>query len=348
MRDDQWQVLRSVAAGEPQRPRAAFIADSPWIPGLLGISTIDYICLPSVWFKANMEVLRRFPEAVFLPGFWVEMGMAAEPSGYGCRLSLFDNQPPSVHSLAIDIADVDSLGAPDPRRDGLMPMILAQYRSVLPMVRAEGMDIMVVAARGPLALAAHLMGVTDFLIAMKTEPDRTHRLLKMTTRTVVQWLEAQADALPGARAVMVLDDIMGFMGEEDYLQFAHPYIKEVFSVPVALKILHNDTPNPVCFRHIADLGVDIFNFSHQTDLRQMRRLAGARVALMGNLSPLDLMVRGTPEENYRAARQILADNAGDPRFLLSAGGGLSPGTPGANLEAILRAAADFGAGMQRS
>ncbi len=341
MRQDQWDALRAVAAGETSATRAAFIVDSPWIPGLLGISTIDYIFIPSVWLRANIEILRRFPTAIFLPGFWVEMGMAAEPSGYGCRLSLFENQPPSIHSLIADIGELDRLRPPDPRRDGLMPAILALYRHVLPMVRAEGMDIRVVAARGPLALAAHLVGVTEFLIAMKTEPDRTHRLLKMTTRTVVEWLEAQADVLPGVEAIMVLDDIMGFMGEEDYLQFAHPYIKQVLSVPATLKILHNDTPNPVCFSHLADLGVDIFNFSHQIAIPQMRRLAGDRVALMGNVSPLDVMVRGTPEDNYRAARQILADNGGNPRFLLSAGGGLSPGTPTENVEAILRAAANF-------
>jgi len=343
MRGEQWDILRKAASGQPQEPHAAFIVDSPWIPGLLGISTIDYICLPSVWFRANMEVMRRFPSAVFLPGFWVEMGMAAEPSGFGCRLSLFESQPPAIHPLTADIGDLDRLHSPDPRRDGLMPIILAQYRHVLPMVRAEGMDIRVIAARGPLALAAHLMGVTDFLIAMKTDPERTHRLLKMTTRTVLQWLEAQAEVLPGVQAVMVLDDIMGFMGEEDYLQFAHPYMKEVLSLPVALKILHNDTPNPACFRFLGDLGVDIFNFSHKIALPDMRRLAGAKVSLMGNISPLDVMVNGSPEENYRAARQVLRDNAGNPRFLLSAGGGLSPGTRGANLEAILRAVSDSGA-----
>lgn len=346
MREEHWEYLRRVAAGQPQRPRAAFIADNPWIPGLLGISTIDYISLPSVWFKANMEVMRRFPDAIFLPGFWVEMGMAAEPSGYGCRLSLYDGRPPSVHPLAADIGEVDRLHPPDPRRDGLMPIILAQYRNVLPMVRAEGLDIRIIAARGPLTLAAHLMGVTEFLVAMKTDPGRTHRLLRMTTRTVGQWLEAQADVLPGVQAVMVLDDIMGFMGEEDYRQFAHPYMKEVLSLPVTLRILHNDTPNPAGFRFLADLGVDIFNFSHRIAIPDMRRLAGETVSLMGNISPLDVMVNGSPEENYRAAWQALRDNAGHPRFLLSAGGGLSPGTPGASIEAILRAAADFGSGKE--
>jgi uroporphyrinogen-III decarboxylase len=346
--DEHWDVIRKAAAGQPQQQRAAFIVDSPWIPGFLGMSTIDYVSVPNVWFTANMEVLRRFPSAVFLPGFWVEIGMAAEPSGFGCRMSLFDHQPPAIHRLLDEIADVDRLHLPDPHQDGLMPVILAQYRSVLPMVRAEGMDIRIIAARGPLALAAHLMGVTEFLVAMKTDPDRTHRLLKITSRTVAQWLEAQADVLPGAGAVMVLDDIMGFMGEEDYLQFAHPYLKEVLSLPGMLKILHDDTPNPACFPFLGDLGVDLFNFSHQVAIPDMRRMTRGTVPLLGNVSPLDTMVYGTPEQNYRAAQEVLRQNAGDPRFLLSAGGGLSPGTPGANLEAIIRAAAEYRPGKDHA
>jgi len=341
MRKEHWEIVKRVALGKPEKFHAAFIVDSPWIPNHLGISTIDYISLPMVWFRANMEVMRHFPDAIFLPGFWIEMGMAVEPSGYGCRFSLYADQPPSIHPLFSDINAVDRLHLPNPRQDGLMPVILAQYRNALPMVRAEGMEIKIVAARGPLALASHLMGVTDFLIAMKTEPEKTHRLLKMTTRTVVQWLEAQADVLPDVEGIMVLDDIMGFMGEKDYQEFAHPYLKEALSLPVTVRLLHNDTPNPICFKYLEDLRVNIFNFSHQVSISEMRKLAGESVSLMGNISPLDVMVNSTPEKNYQEARGILEDNAGHPRFLLSTGGGLSMGTPGANIKAILHAASDY-------
>lgn len=341
MKKEHWEIVKAVALGKSTTIHTAFIIDSPWIPGYLGISTLDYLSLPGVWFRANMEVMRQFPEAIFLPGFWVEMGMAAEPSGYGCRFSLFADQPPSIHPLFHDIEEVDRLHAPNPRQDGLMPMVLAQYGNALPMVRAEGMQIKIVAARGPIALAAHLMGVTDFLTAMKIEPEKCHRLLKMTTRTVVEWLEAQADVLPDVEGILVLDDIMGFVGEEDYLEFVHPYLKEVLSLPVTVRLLHNDTPNPVCFKHLEDLGVNIFNFSHQVLISETRELAGKSVSLMGNISPLDIMVNGTAEENYREARRILEDNAGHSRFILSAGGGLSPGTTGANIMAIIRAASDY-------
>jgi len=339
MRSADWQRLVKAAHGERlPAPPVALIVDSPWIPGYLGISTLDYIAIPELWLQANMTVANRFPEAIFLPGFWVEPGMAAEPSAFGCRITFPADQPPSIHPIAADIVELDALVPVNPRQDGLMPLALAQYRNVLPKVRAAGMDIKMAASRGPLALASHLLGLTAFLVGLKTEPERTHRLLETTTRTVREWLEAQAEALPGIEGIMVLDGVMGFLSREDYLEFAHPCFKEVFSIPAGLKILHNDTDSPVCYEFLGDLGVNVFNFTHLQGIRSVRERVGDSVCLMGNVAPLDVLVRGSAEETTKSARSCIAENNGHPAFLLSAGGGVSPGTPEENIRALIAAA----------
>jgi uroporphyrinogen decarboxylase len=264
--------------------------------------------------------------------------MAAEPSAFGCRVSFPSNRPPSIHPIAADIAELDSLAPVNPRQDGLMPLVLAQYRHVLPKVRAEGMDIKIAASRGPLALASHLLGLTAFLVGLKTEPERTHRLLTITTRTVKEWLEAQAEALPGIEGIMVLDDVMGFLSREDYLEFAHPYFKDVFSAAAGLKILHNDTDSPVCYEFLGNLGVNVFNFTHLQGIGSVRERVGDSVCLMGNVAPLDVLARGSAEETAESARSCIALNNGHPAFLLSAGGGVSPGTPEKNIRALVAAA----------
>ena len=339
MRPESWQRLVKAARGEALPvPPVALIVDSPWIPGYLGISTVDYITIPEVWLRANMTVMNRFPEVIFLPGFWVEPGMAAEPSGFGCRVSFTPDQPPSIRPIAADVSELDSLSPVDPRQDGLMPLVLAQYRHALPMVRAEGMDIRIAASRGPLALASHLLGLTGFLVGLKTEPEKTHRLLRITTRTVKEWLEAQAGVLPGIEGILVLDDVMGFLSREDYLEFAHPYFKEVFSAVAGLKILHNDSDSPVCYEFLDELGVNVFNFTHMQGIRSVRERVGDSVCLMGNVAPLDVLARGSAEQTAGSAKACIAENHGHRRFLLSAGGGVSPGTPEENIRALIAAA----------
>ena len=56
--------------------------------------------------------------------------------------------------------------------------------------------------------------------------------------------------------------------------------------------------------------------------------------MMGNLPPLDLLVRGTPDQVREATRQQL-DRLGEVGpMLVSPGGGVSPGTPLENLQAM--------------
>ena len=75
MRADHWNSLVHAARGEPAaRTPVALIVDTPWIPPFLGISTVDYIGVPDVWLEANLAVARRFPDVIFLPGFWVSRG----------------------------------------------------------------------------------------------------------------------------------------------------------------------------------------------------------------------------------------------------------------------------------
>lgn len=339
MRQDQWETLKRSAQMErlDQTP-VALIVDSPWLPGYTGISTLDYLVRPDAWLAANLQAARDFPEVIFMPGFWVEMGMGAEPSGFGCKTSFFDDTTPVVYPVIGSSEEVSRLKAPNPRTDGLMAWILNLYRYQEPRVKDAGYHIKIVAARGPLATATHLMGVTEFLLGLKLDPDNTHRLLRLTTTTAKNFLEAQMETLSEAEGILVLDDIAGFLSPEDYQTFAHPYLKEIFAAfPEAVKFYHNDMNNPVSFPYLADLGVQVFNFTHLQPVDKVRALAGETVCLMGNVAPLDILAKGTPQEVLEAAQKCLA--ADDPQrgLILSIGGGVSPGTPGENIAALVQA-----------
>lgn len=341
MRPDQWELLRNCAAGaELVSLPIALIVDSPWIPGYLELSTLDYLSLPDVWLKANLRVIEDFPEIIFIPGFWQEYGMAAEPSGFGCKVSSFIDKTPLVQSLGADFQIADQLKTPDPRQDGLMPLLLNWYRYQEPRIRDAGYVVKIVAARGPLAVATHLFGVTDFLLNLKLQPEKTHRLLEITTRLAIDWLQAQAEALSAPEGILVLDDIIGFLSPKDYLEFGHPYLEKLFSAfPNTLKIFHNDMSNPVSYQYLEALGVDIFNFSHLIDIGRTRELVGSKICLMGNIPPLEVLARGTPQQvldSAAACRRAHPDRKG---WLLSAGGGVSPGTPWENVRALVTAAA---------
>jgi uroporphyrinogen-III decarboxylase len=339
MKQEQWDIIKKCAKGQPIDPLPiSLIIDSPWMPGYLDISMIDYYTMPDVWLEANLKVENDFPEIIFIPGFWAEIGMCAEPSSFGCRTSFFHDRTPLVHELLPSIDEVDRLVQPNPHEDGLMPLILNFYQRMEPRVNDVGQLIKVVAARGPMATASHIMGVTNFLMGMKEQPAKVHQILKMTTKLVKDWLDAQSQALSSVEGIMILDDLVGFIGPDDYLEFGHPYFSELFGAfPDVIKFFHNDMDNPTSFKYLRDWPVDIFNFSHNIEIAKVRELVGPNICLMGNVAPLDVLVYGGPEDVRDAARACI-QNHPQTGLLLSAGGGTSPGTPGENIRALIDAA----------
>lgn len=321
------------------------IVDSPWMPGYCGMSTVDFFTLPEKWMEAYAKIKSDFPGVLFLPDYWVEYGMAAEPSGFGVKINFFENKTPAINHIipsADDINCVSSLKVPNPRTDGLMPLALSFYRHVMPILKEKGELIKIVAARGPLTIATHLMGVSEFLVAMKIYPDDTHKLLNIATELVKNWLEAQMDVLSDVEGLLVLDDIVGFLSGDDYMEFAHPYFSNIFGAfPSMVKIYHNDTDSVAYYGRLEEMGVNIFNFTHKQDISKVRELVGDKVCLLGNIPPLDVLVHGTPEMVRNATLACLERYASGRGLILSAGGGTSPGTPKENIDAMLDAVKEF-------
>jgi uroporphyrinogen decarboxylase len=325
------------------RTMAALIIDSPWLPGYAGADTLDFFFDPAVWLTAHERAAADLPGVAFVPGTWMEYGMAAEPSGWGIPIRWSRTSPPAIRPHPGGLAALAAAEVPDPEIDGLMPAVLSHYERMTPILANRGMSPRMAAARGPLAVASHLTGVTELLMATQLEPEACLTLLEKTTELCIGWLQCQLERMEDPIGVMVLDDIVGMIGPEDAKKFALPLLRRIFeSFPGMIHIYHNDTPNEKMLEGLATIGMDVFNFSHEIGLERARTALGDEVVLMGNLPPLDLLVRGTPEQVRAATGELIAGAARLGPLLVSPGGGVSPGTPIENLKAMLEVVQDSG------
>ena len=348
MNQQQWKNLEAVVAGTNDGLSVGLIVDSPWMPGYCGIGNIDFFVQPDTWINAYKKIKADFPEVTFLPDWWNEYGMATEPSGFGCKLDFYDDNLPTVHHIIRDTDDeiINSLTPPDPRKNGLMPLLLNLQRYVQPRIREMGEDIYIVSTRGPLTIASHLMELTELLVGIKADGDAVHKILKVTTALCKNWLEAQLNNVKTAKGILVLDDASGFLSDEDYQEFAHPYIKEIFSAfPEMMHLFHNDTDNDVIVPYVEDLGADIFNFTHKKDIGAVKAKLGKKVVLLGNVPPMSL-ARESEETVYAKTRDVISNyiaaNGGDHHGLLvSTGGGMPMGASYENTRALIRAVMEY-------
>jgi uroporphyrinogen decarboxylase len=339
MTDLQWNSLLAVLRGESLHPPpVGFIIDCPWLPGWCGRDIGDYLSSETLWFEANRRAIETFPNVWFFPGFWSEFGMCTEPSAFGSKCRFPRHEFPFAEAIIKDVEQIADLPPPNVRTDGLLPFMLNRLRWAQPQIEALGHKIRFSVSRGPLNVATFLMGTTEFLCALKTDPEPAHRLLRIITDFLTQWHALQRETFPTIAGILMLDDIVGFMGEADFLEFGLPYFRELYDVDVPVKFFHNDAPCAQSIRHYPAMGVNLYNPGVHTSLTEMRRLCGHKLTILGNIPPRDVLAQGKPADVRHAVNQLLSEATDRSRLILSCGGGIPPGVSTENLRAFIEAA----------
>ncbi|MHB8898857.1 MAG: uroporphyrinogen decarboxylase family protein [Thermoguttaceae bacterium] len=340
MNDPQWETLLRLVRGEWfAAPPVALLVDGPWISSWYGVPLVDYYASDRVWLDANLAVVEAFPDALLLAGFWGEFGMSTNPSAFGCRLIWPEDGFPTVDRRLDGHAAIDGLKKPNCRTDGLHPFVLKRLHHAQAEMERIGHRVRLATTHGPITTACYLLGHTELLLGMKTDPASIHRLLDLVTEFAVDWLVCQKAEFPTIEGVIVLEDLMGFLGEADFAEFAQPCVSALFAaLDVPVRLLHNDAFGLITARHLAEMGVNLFNFSFEQGVERIRALADPGVALMGNVPPRDVLARGTCDDVRRSVAGIVRSVDPHRRLLVSAGGFVPPGTTAEKIETLCRAA----------
>ena len=337
MTEQQWTKLLDTISGKEIKPLPiGFIVDSPWLPNWYGIHILDYFTNDELWFKANMHALNQFPDVLFLPGFWSEYGMCSEPSAFGSRCSFPPNEFPHAHKTILSVEDIHKIKSPDPETDGFAPFILNRLLLNQKKIEAEGHMIYFSVSRGPLNIASYMMGTTEFLLAMMTNPEAIHHLLDMITGYLEEWHDLQKKTFPSIDGILVLDDIIGFLGEEEFLSFGFPYLKRIFDRNVTVKFLHNDADCRSSLKHLPDLGINLFNMGFDISLNELKNQTKNKITMLGNIPPRDVLANGTKEEIEKAVKDLILNLENRSRVIISCGGGMPPAVSTENINFFLQ------------
>ena len=344
MTDTQWNRLVSIVNGNQQPDvQTGFIIDSPWLPNWYGISLLDYFSNDELWLKANLAAIETFPEVMFLPGFWSEYGMCTEPSAFGAKCIFWKNEFPFAEKVIKQPEDIDQLTVPNPETDGLLPFMLNRLAKAQPTIESAGHRIRFSVSRGPLNIASFLMGATELMMAIVMDPDRIHRLMRIITDFLKRWHEIQRQTFPTIEGTMMLDDIVGFVGEDDFLAFGFPYIKEIYDAfPAKVNLFHNDADFRVSVKHYPDMNVNLYNPGIYMSVNEIMEATDGRLTVLGSIPPRDVLATGTPEQVYQETTDLLRNLKDRSRFILSCAGGMPPDVTTVNIRAMIKASGNNG------
>jgi uroporphyrinogen decarboxylase len=267
--------------------------------------------------------------------------MCGEPSAFGARAAFPRNEFPHAFPSISAAEEITSLEVPDPVKDGLAPLMLNRLKVNQPQIEAAGHKIRFSISRGPLNIASYLMGTTEFLMALMTHPEEIQLLIRKITDYLLAFHRHQSELFPSIDGILMLDDLIGFISEEQFVEFALPYFKELYDNDHSVKFLHNDASCMESVSYLPEMGVNLFNMGFETDLNLLKELTHKQVTMLGNIPPRDVLAKGSVIEVKETTLQLLKGLEDPSRVIFSCGGGMPPGVSSENLSIFIQTVHNF-------
>ena len=320
----------------------------PCVPELC-LPAVRVTKIPYVEYCTNGRKLARSLLATWkrfkYDGITLDSDTFVTASGFGLKVRMKGNESPrGIGSVVQNEDDVDNLQIPDPHKDGRMPVWLEAARIIVKSV-GNRVWIMGRADQGPFDLAAELRGIEAFVIDLYRNPTLAHKLLRKTTEASVEFAKAMHET--GVHMTAFGESIGGpdFVSPKLYEEYAFPYEKEAIGrlhaagVPVSLHICGAAMK---ILPLMAETEADILEIDQKVDIGTAKELVGDKTTLMGNLDPTNVLYLGTPKIIEETSRECMKKAGKGGGFILSSGCDVPMRTPFRNIEAMVRAAEEYG------
>lgn len=308
---------------------------------LIGKKLSNYYHSPELMAEVEIACFKMFGH----DGVGVGPGLHAIPEAMGTKLKFPEKGLPFVCEPVLkDYADLDKLSPADPHRDGRLPLFL----KALEIINKEIGDQVNVGSGvgGPFTAAAGLRGTENFLRDLQKNPEMAHRLLELATESALRYIDAVCDlgltpsiAEPTATGTII--------SARQFREFAVPYLKKYVERIVERcgkgPSLHICGNSKSIWQGMVDTGAPLLSLDNQVDLAEAKEAVGDKVCLMGNVRPIETVMRGTREQILAEAKECLRKAYDNPKgFILSTGCQIPVGTPPENIIALMDAARTYG------
>lgn len=255
-----------------------------------------------------------------------------ETQGFGAEIIYERDMVPRCarHPLE-DAFDLGGLPRPDPL---VAERMLDRIRAIRLYKQLTGDEYSIMGwVEGPAAEAADIRRLDNFFMDLLDDGEKVGALMSLCVDVAIEFARHQVEA--GADTIGIGDAVASQVSPDVYEDLVLPHeqrlVRELkkLGARVRLHICGNITH---LLPGIASLGLDILDVDHMVDLQTVRSAVGGRVALAGNLDPVQAVLRSRPE---KIREQILEcyGIAGNP-FMVGAGCEIPHGTPVENLEAL--------------
>ncbi len=256
-----------------------------------------------------------------------------EAEAMGCVLGGWkrDRQPSKIDFAVKNVENIDGLRVPDPYKDGRMPVVL---EAVSLLSKRVGKRLPVIAAiSDPFEMAVRLRGIANIMRDIFMRPEALKKLLRITTETAIDYGRALIDSGASAITLVAGTSSTPLLGKEFYMEFSQPFEREVIKKLNTLTVLHICGKTKLALNEIADTSASGISIDSVVDIAEAKKIVGKKAAIVGNVSPIGSLLRGSPEKVEVEAKKCIEKGVD----VLAPGCGFSPLTPLENMKVFAKA-----------
>ena len=353
---------------EPDRvPVLPAIAHRFLIPQV-GTKFRDYYSDPETMLRTQiiaqkwlLENVRTDAYAITGPwvGAWTDFQNSFEAGSLGCEVIFPKDNIPWVGPGWVNTdSDLRRLEAMDFIHSGINVKQIAYRKTMIEVaekypVRFKGGPVFFPGAQacltrtcdGPFGVSGDLMGKTEIFLAVAERPEFVRELLRIVTAKLIAYLDFcwEEENLPGSRDLAWTDDLAASLSAQTYRTLVLPFEKELrFHFDGRASFHMCGRTDHLLETFVTDLRIDEYQgFGYEVDLDRIAGIMGGKVVLLGNVNPM-LIRSGTPGQVREATRRVIETLAPLKGFIVQDGNNIPPGSPLANINAMMEAAETYG------
>lgn len=299
-------------------------------PGIemLGRKVIDAVSDGDIHFQAIKILNERFPQSMACTSI---MDLTVEAEAFGAQLCVYDNELPSIQGHLLNTYD-DVLKLKIPN---LNKARIPAFLKVSTLAFQALQKPFFAGCIGPYSLAGRLLGMTEIMIAIYTEPQIVTLLLEKCTDFLINYIAAIKAT--GVAGVIMAEPAAGLLSDEDCFTFSSAYIKKIVSAvqdETFIVILHNCGNTGHCTQAMLKTQAKCLHFGNKIDITKVLDECPSEMLVMGNLDPVGVLKVSNANDVYSQTLELLKETSKYNNFILSTGCDVPPNIPIENIQAF--------------
>ncbi len=278
----------------------------------LGMPLQEYFSRPENVAEGQLRFVQRVGQDNVDAFFF----FGREAQAFGTEVIFSEDMAPSAGAPILrKPSDIDSLEVPDPRKSPPLKDVLRATE--LMAEKARGKWLVVGRALGPFSLPIMLMGLESWLeLLLFGDAARRRRLIRVTSKFSTVWANALLSA--GANIIALVEPMVSttMLTREQSTKLVLPVLHQVVKGIRGPVILWSLGSIQRVADLIPDLGVQAVSTDPDDDVRQVKRLVGKQLAVLGGLNDLAMLNWG-PSEAEEQVRRAIEAGAPGAGFILS-------------------------------